>query len=60
MLCKLKKYDKTSSEFFTAWVSDLVKFPEKGPALKGLNGGIILILGNLIFPYHTKFIETTM
>jgi hypothetical protein len=25
-----KKYDKTSSEFFTAWVSDLVKFPEKG------------------------------
>jgi hypothetical protein len=30
MLCKWKKYDKTSSEFFTAWVSDLVKFPEKG------------------------------
>jgi hypothetical protein len=25
-----KVYDKTSSEFFTAWVSDLVKFPEKG------------------------------
>jgi hypothetical protein len=24
------KYDKTSSEFFTAWVSDRVKFPEKG------------------------------
>jgi hypothetical protein len=30
MLCKWKKYDKTSSEFFTAWVSDPVKFPEKG------------------------------
>jgi hypothetical protein len=27
---QVKKYDKTSSEFFTAWVSDLVKFPEKG------------------------------
>jgi hypothetical protein len=30
MLCKWKKYDKTSSEIFTAWVSDPVKFPEKG------------------------------
>jgi hypothetical protein len=30
MPCKWKKYDKTSSEFFTAWVSDLVKCPEKG------------------------------
>jgi hypothetical protein len=27
---QVKKYDKTSSEFFTEWVSDLVKFPEKG------------------------------
>jgi hypothetical protein len=27
---QVKMYDKTSFEFFTAWVSDLVKFPEKG------------------------------